>query len=121
MMKNPAYWSWQNMRQRCTNPNATGYHRYGGRGITVCERWERSFEAFLSDMGPRPEGFTIERCDNNGNYEPGNCKWASRRAQSRNVRRNLVCEIAGIEYLAADLADRSAYKAGSIFKRAKSG
>lgn len=81
----PSYPSWANMLQRCTNPNDPAYRHYGGRGITVCERWQ-SFENFLADMGERPEGLTLDRTDNEGNYEPGNCKWATRAQQSANRR-----------------------------------
>lgn len=81
------YNSWQNMIQRCTNVNRKEYANYGGRGITVCPEWRLSFEAFYKDMGPRPEGMTLDRADNEGNYEPGNCRWATRSQQNHNQRR----------------------------------
>jgi hypothetical protein len=79
------YKSWRSMINRCTNPNTPGYASYGGRGITVCDRW-LIFEPFLADMGVRPEGRTLDRINNDGNYEPGNCRWATRFEQQRNKR-----------------------------------
>lgn len=79
----PEYRSWQAMKARCLNPNAHAYERYGGAGITVCDRWLK-FENFLADMGPRPVGTSLDRINNAGNYEPGNCRWATRSQQSKN-------------------------------------
>lgn len=79
------YKSWACMLQRCTNPNEIGYHRYGGRGITVYEPWA-NFVNFLADMGERPVGTTIDRINPDGNYEPGNCRWATPKEQRLNQR-----------------------------------
>lgn len=80
------YRSWQHMRDRCINTNCEAYPNYGGRGIAVCDRWVGSFENFFLDMGKKPKGYTIERINNDGNYEPSNCKWESRSEQSKNTR-----------------------------------
>ena len=84
LCETPEYNSWTSMRERCNNKNRPAYQKYGARGITYCERWE-VFENFLEDMGPRPDpSLTLERIDNDGNYEPGNCKWGTKLEQSRN-------------------------------------
>lgn len=89
------YVIWQGMIRRCGNKNSDQYVRYGARGISVCDRW-KNFENFLADMGEPPEGATIDRINNDGNYEPGNCRWASTKEQGRNKRTNRVFEIDGV-------------------------
>jgi hypothetical protein len=79
------YSTWDAMIQRCTNSKNKRFHDYGGRGISVCERWMR-FDNFLADMGTRPPGMTLDRKNNDGNYEPGNCRWTTRRQQQLNQR-----------------------------------
>lgn len=84
LSKTPEYRAWSSMWQRCTNPKNVRYARYGARGVTICDRWQ-SFENFLADMGPRPSvGHSVDRNDNDGNYEPSNCRWATRSEQQRN-------------------------------------
>ena len=87
MRHTPEYNSWAAMVNRCTRPTAINWNIYGGRGITVCSKWRKSFKTFIKDMGRMPgEGYTIERIDTNGNYEPGNCKWLPKNLQPRSRR-----------------------------------
>lgn len=90
------YSSWIHLKDRCLNLDAHNFGYYGGRGISVCERWFNDYDAFFEDMGPRPEGTTIERINNNENYEPGNCRWATRKSQVRNRCSNRLITMEGI-------------------------
>lgn len=108
------------MRQRCMNPNSPHYPHYGGRGIRICERWN-SYAAFESDMGPRPVGASLDRIDNDGDYTPENCRWATQRQQMRNQRCTRRVEIEGKQYVAVALADRSGLKTDTIVERAAKG
>jgi hypothetical protein len=95
------------MRQRCNNPNAPDYSRYGGRGIEVCRRWQNSFQNFLDDMGERPEGKTLDRADNSKGYEPDNCRWATPTEQQENRRNTPKVEYNGNTVLLSSLSTSS--------------
>lgn len=102
MSRTREYRSWMKMRRRCSNLKDDNYKNYGGRGIKVCDRWLDSFDAFYADMGPRPRGTSLDRINNNGNYEPANCRWATSKAQLNNTRRCKVVEIDGQEMSLTD-------------------
>jgi hypothetical protein len=103
----PEYYAWKHMKQRCYNPNVSNYHNYGGRGIIVCERWLYSFKNFLGRK-PRPE-LTLERIDNDGDYKPDNCEWATRADQAHNqsttkLTKTDACDIPNSPLTAKELA-----------------
>ena len=112
------YTAWSHIKKRCGNPNDSRYPIYGGRGITICEHWRNSFEAFLSDVGRRPNSkYSIERIDTNGNYNPENCKWATQKEQQRNRRNNLILTINGASKTLAEWSEISGIKASCILAR----
>lgn len=92
------YFVWHSMISRCRNRNYPNYKNWGGRGITVCRNWKLSFSKFLADMGERPEGLTLDRIDNDGNYEPSNCRWTNRFIQNRNTRKQ-ECNSNGTSFI----------------------
>lgn len=101
----PEYRAWQAMLNRCRNPNQPTWKYYGGRGIRVCEEWIKSFPAFLAHVGPKPSHLhSIERDNTNGNYEPGNVRWATRDEQNRNKRSNVNITINGVTHCVKDWA-----------------
>lgn len=114
---NRAYAIWCGMKQRCGNPKSKFYSCYGGRGIKVCEKWLDSFEAFISDMGFPPRNHTIDRINNNGNYEPTNCRWASRSDQQSNRRVNRLLTFEGRTQTATQWADELSLPRQTIFNR----
>lgn len=120
--RTPVYRAWESMIYRCTKPNSPAYVDYGGRGICVCERWLQSFEAFLEDMGPKPSSqFSLDRIDNNGHYEPGNCHWATRTTQMRNTRKNHSISIDKTTRTLAEWAELNNLKWHTVSNRLKLG
>ena len=115
MYGTPEYGSWAAMKSRCLNKNNPRYHRYGHRGIKVCERW-MTFENFYADMG-KSNGMTIERIDNDGDYEPGNCKWVSHREQGKNTCRIRYLTHNGLTLSIAEWSRRTGIKATTITQR----
>jgi hypothetical protein len=105
------------MKARCFYRNTPQYSDYGGRGITVCERWAESFDHFYADMGPCPEGFSIDRVNTDGNYEPENCRWATRSEQQRNRRANRYLTANGCTLLLTDWSNATGIKVQTILGR----
>ena len=114
----PAYRVWSSMKGRCLNKDSQYYSHYGARGIVVCERW-MDFKNFYADMGDPPLGMSIDRIDNNGNYEPSNCRWATQQQQGRNTRKNRIIRAFGETKTVADWADdqRCTVPYGTLYAR----
>lgn len=116
------YRAWQAMRLRCHNPANKAYPSYGGRGITVCDRWRDDFLAFLADMGMKPTPkHEIDRKDNDGNYEPGNCRWVTRSENDRNRRNNQWVQFRGARRLLIELCEQFEIRQDTVVWRMKSG
>lgn len=114
------YTCWQSMLDRCENTRCQWFPNYGGRGITVCERWQK-FENFLADMGERPPGLTIDRVDNSAGYFPENCRWATKTEQNRNTRQNIVLTHNGETMVASAWAERLGCKPAALRFRIRRG
>lgn len=118
----PEYRHWVNMVSRCETPSSTGFAHYGGRGIKVCERWRSNFQHFYEDMGPRPAaGYSVDRIDVNGHYEPGNCRWATQTEQSRNTRVNHLVSVDGQTLTLAGAAENAPVPYNTVLYRLKRG
>ena len=117
----PEYYVWRTMKQRCTNPKSQSFHRYGGRGIGICKRWEL-FDNFIADMGPRPTArHTIERNNNDGSYEPSNCRWATSLEQGRNRSTNVRITYNGVTLTMVDWARKLGISKHALWNRLKKG
>lgn len=118
----PEYRAWIAMRRRCYNTKTKDYPFYGGRGITVCDRWRDSFDNFLADVGSRPsDSHTLDRIDSDGPYEPSNCRWDTRLTQSRNRRNNVHITYQGETLCVGEWAKRVGLSTGTLFGRLKNG
>lgn len=114
----PEYRAWVEMKRRCYNQNFIGYKNYGGRGIVVCKRWNKSFESFFADMGVKPTPkHQLDRIDNNGNYTPANCRWATAKANSNNKRSCVTVTIDGRTMTLAQWADAQGIGRAMLYKR----
>lgn len=120
MSKSPLYAVWSTMKDRCLNEKSSDYGLYGGRGITVCERW-MSFENFAADMGDRPHGTSIDRIDNSKGYEPRNCRWATTKDQARNKRNSRFLTLHGETLTVAEWAERVGINPDCIHQRLSRG
>lgn len=118
----PTYSTWLAMRDRCYNPNNASAAYYYDLGITICDRWRNSFTAFLKDMGERPDGMTLDRWpDKNGNYEPGNCRWATVLQQNRNLRNTIMVEWDGVMVPLRALVEQFGMDINTVKYRMKNG
>lgn len=114
--KQRLFWVWWEAKERCGDPRNKHFVNYGGRGITMCDRWQ-SFKAFMEDMGPRPEGGMIERIDNDRGYAPENCKWATRKEQNSNRRNCIFVTLAGERMTLKEACRRKGLVYRAVHKR----
>lgn len=120
--KRPEYNSWKGMMRRCYNPACPEYPNYGGRGISVYEKWRNSFDAFVADVPPRPSAkHSIERIRNHGNYEPGNVRWATAEEQSRNKRSNIIVTYKGVAMVLIDACKEAGVSYSMVLNRIRKG
>lgn len=118
----PEYFAWLAIKYRCNNPRSKSYSNYGARGIKMCERWANSFEKFIEDMGPRPSNkYSIDRIDNDGNYEPSNCRWADRRTQASNKRNIKRYEYDGKLLTKVEISEKLGVSARTFYRHAQNG
>lgn len=117
MTNSSEYKTWCGMKRRCLNKNDKRYKDYGARNINICDRWIHSFEKFFLDMGSKPHGYSIERIDNNGNYEPNNCVWMKISDQTKNKRSNILLTYKKQTHILADWSRITGIKAGTIKAR----
>ena len=119
MRRTRIYNVWTAILRRCRNPNSVDYERYGARGITVCERWEKSFISFYADMGDPGPGYQIDRIDNMGPYSPDNCRWVTAKENSRNRRSTTWVEYKGERMSLAEMSERCGIGAPTLLYRMK--
>lgn len=119
MDRTPTYWVWQGMKNRCLNKNSGSFKNYGGRGIGVCDRWKSSFENFLADMGTKPARLSLGRINNNGDYEPSNCRWETTFEQANNTRKSL--KVGGKGETLAILVRQKEVSYSTAYKRLQNG
>lgn len=117
MRFSPEWRTWRHIKDRCYNPNTERYPHYGGRGIKVCDRWLNSFENFYADMGKKPEGYSIERINIDGDYSPENCKWIALRDQANNKKNNKFVTFKGKTQTVAQWAEELGFNKQTLYSR----
>ena len=116
--RTPEYTAWANMLKRCTNPKHPQFNDWGGRGIKVCDRWS-DFANFYADMGPRPDGMTLERKDNDADYTPDNCRWATRLEQTNNRRTSILVTLDGVTKPVSEWCSEKGMNISTVNKRVR--